>query len=314
MNQILSVEQKSKNSSTLDIQTIIKIFSIAIIVMGAILLGNGSYAVYQNVSELRRIEQEKEAARWPEVTFNQVENQVIVLVQNNVAIDRIIYNFNGIDEKTVLGRGQREIETQIEVPTGNNILNMEIIDENGKSTKYNKEVEYSDVDTTKPIIELVVVGSKLNITARTETETLLSYITYRWNEQEETRIDATGDKKMIETSIDILQGTNTLTVVAVDANNNMQTQIKEFKGVRKPVIQVVQDGDKLAISITHESSIVDVKIVYNGRNIALTKDRLGKPEVSLRLSLEDGENTIQIEATSSDDTVETFNGICNYDG
>ena len=99
MNQILSVEQKSKNSSTLDIQTIIKIFSIAIIVMGAILLGNGSYAVYQNVSELRRIEQEKEAARWPEVTFNQVENQVIVLVQNNVAIDRIIYNFNGIDEK-----------------------------------------------------------------------------------------------------------------------------------------------------------------------------------------------------------------------
>lgn len=312
MNQILSVERNSKKSSTLDIQTTIKIFSIAIIVMGAILLGNGSYAVYQNVSEQKRIEAEKEAARWPEVSFNQVENLVTVLVQNNVPIDKIIYNFNGIDEKTVLGRGQREVETEIEIPVGNNILNMEIIDENGKSTKYNKELEYSNVDMTKPTIELVIVGSKLNITARTETETLLSYVTYRWNDQEETRIDATGDKKIIETSIDILQGTNTLTVVAVDANNNTQTQIKEFKGVRKPVINVVQEDDKLAVTITHESSIVDVKIVYNGRNVVLTKDRLGKPEISLRLSLKDGENTITIEATSSDDTVETFNGICNY--
>ena len=312
MNQILSVERNSKKSSTLDIQTTIKIFSIAIIVMGAILLGNGSYAVYQNVSEQKRIEAEKEAARWPEVSFNQVENLVTVLVQNNVPIDKIIYDFNGIDEKTVLGRGQREVETEIEIPVGNNILNMEIIDENGKSTKYNKELEYSNVDMTKPTIELVIVGSKLNITARTETETLLSYVTYRWNDQEETRIDATGDKKIIETSIDILQGTNTLTVVAVDANNNTQTQIKEFKGVRKPVINVVQEDDKLAVTITHESSIVDVKIVYNGRNVVLTKDRLGKPEISLRLSLKDGENTITIEATSSDDTVETFNGICNY--
>ena len=275
MNQILSVERNSKKSSTLDIQTTIKIFSIAIIVMGAILLGNGSYAVYQNVSEQKRIEAEKEAARWREVSFNQVENLVTVLVQNNVPIDKIIYNFNGIDEKTVLGRGQREVETEIEIPVGNNILNMEIIDENGKSTKYNKELEYSNVDMTKPTIELVIVGSKLNITARTETETLLSYVTYRWNDQEETRIDATGDKKIIETSIDILQGTNTLTVVAVDANNNTQTQIKEFKGVRKPVINVVQEDDKLAVTITHESSIVDVKIVYNGRNVVLTKDRLG---------------------------------------
>ena len=312
MNQILSVERNSKKSSTLDIQTTIKIFSIAIIVMGAILLGNGSYAVYQNVSEQKRIEAEKEAARWPEVSFNQVENLVTVLVQNNVPIDKIIYNFNGIDEKTVLGRGQREVETEIEIPVGNNILNMEIIDENGKSTKYNKELEYSNVDMTKPTIELVIVGSKLNITARTETETLLSYVTYRWNDQEETRIDATGDKKIIEISIDILLGINTLTVVAVDANNNTQTQIKEFKGVRKPVINVVQEDDKLAVTITHESSIVDVKIVYNGRNVVLTKDRLGKPEISLRLSLKDGENTITIEATSSDDTVETFNGICNY--
>ncbi len=38
----------------------------------------------------------------------------------------------------------------------------------------------------------------------------LSYLTYRWNNDEEIRIEATGDQKSIETTIDVLNGTNTL--------------------------------------------------------------------------------------------------------
>ena len=49
MNQILQVEEKKNNyrsSSTIDIKKIVLFFAIAILIFGAILLGQGAYSIY----------------------------------------------------------------------------------------------------------------------------------------------------------------------------------------------------------------------------------------------------------------------------
>ena len=57
----------------------------------------------------------------------------------------------------------------------------------------------------------------------------LSYMTYRWDEDEEqtVQINSTTTEQLIE----IPKGQHTLTVSVVDINNNTETKEQEVKGV-----------------------------------------------------------------------------------
>ena len=49
MNQILYI-QKSKNGNSLEINSILKIFAIAIIILGAIMIGKGTYGIVNTIN------------------------------------------------------------------------------------------------------------------------------------------------------------------------------------------------------------------------------------------------------------------------
>ena len=57
-------------------------------------------------------------------------------------------------------------------------------------------------------------------------------MTYRWNEEEETRIDINGTT--IEQEIEAIKGMNSLTVEVVDEDNNIDTKVQKINGVSKP--------------------------------------------------------------------------------
>ena len=65
-------------------------------------------------------------------------------------------------------------------------------------------------------------------------------MTYRWDEEEETRVDINDTK--IEHNVDIPVGLHTLTVIVVDSNNKTTTKEQEVKGVTKPKLEVTTDG------------------------------------------------------------------------
>lgn len=319
MNQILSMDSNNPsfgnnynnnmnggNNKKLDTKTSKRVFAIGMIIFGLVMFISGLLGVINYFSVPKDM-----GIQYPTFAMSQNDNILTISIQNDVPIDVVEYSWNNGRVSEILGNNSLEITRDITIPEGNNVLNINIIDVNGKVTTKTESVVGPVIeDTTKPEIDVVVIGSKLNIIAKTTTNTKLSYLTYRWNDDEEIRIEATGDKTTIETTVDVLNGTNTLTIVAAKENGISTERVDEYEGIKKPVIEVKKDSDGLylLVKITHESGIKSVNIQLNGKNQVVTQDQLGKPELDLKFRLKEQNNTLKIEATSMDGSTETFNG------
>lgn len=322
MNQILSMDSNNPNfgnnynnnmngmnggnNGKLSNKTSKRIFAICMIVFGLAMFISGLLGVINYFSK-----PEAPTIEYPVIVTSQNNNILTLSIENDVAIDVIEYSWNNGRVQEILGNGSLALTRDITIPTGNNVLNLNIIDINGKATQKTETVVGPVVeDTLQPEIDVVVVGSKVNIIAKTTTETRLSYLTYRWNNDEEIRIDATGAGTTIETNIDVLNGTNTLTIVAAKENGVTAERVENFEGIQKPKIEVKKDADGmyLLVNITHESGIQAVSIQLNGRNQVVSSDQLGQKELNLKFRLKDDSNTITIEATSMAGSVETYTG------
>lgn len=320
MNQILSMDGGlgTPNGSNmnpyggkkgpLETKTTVLVFAIVLIIFGIAMAGMGIFGLVQSLSGNNVPTDE-----WPKFDAQQDGNTLYLTVSDVQIIDKVVYYWNNGFETEVPGEQTKHLMVTLEVPSGDNILNLKSIDINGKETVYQKSFTGTETgDTTKPVIELSIIGSKLNIVAKTTTQTGMAYVTYQWNSEQETRVDATTDKTMIETQIAIPKGKNTITITAVKENGVSQTETKTFDGVVKPTITVDQEGSKLKITLSHESGIQSAKIVFNDRNVVLTSDRFGEDKTTVEhsLNLKTGQqNTIYIEVTSCAGTVETFNGV-----
>lgn len=323
MNQILSMDggmgtpnggngnnyyKERKEKGPLETRTTVLIFAIVLIVFGLAMAITG-------VVNLAMVDRNAPIEEWPKFEAEQLENNLIVIVSHDKVIDRVVYRWNSETEKEIPGTGERNMQVQLNVPVGDNILYLKSIDVNGKESVYQKSFTGIEVgDPTLPEIELTLIGTKLNIVARTTTDTPLVYLTYQWNSDQETRIDASSDydRAMLQTQTAIPKGQNTIKITAVKENGVSDTITRTFVGALKPTITVNQQDGKLNITISHESGIKSASIVYNDRNIALSSDRFGedKQAVNFSLTLKQGqENTIVIEATSYDGSTETYNGI-----
>ena len=155
----------------------------------------------------------------------------------------------------------------------------------------------------KPVITLTVTDKgKLKITATDETE--ISFITYTWNNDETVRIDATDDKKKIETEIEILKGKNNITVSAVDTSNNTTTEVKEYNGLTKPEVKLTLSSDKtkVNVSISHENGLKGVSGSLNGQDFNVDGVTEGTTSLNFDLNLVEGANKVKVVATSTDGT------------
>lgn len=310
MNQILSMDggigTPNRSGNPLQTNTTVMIFAIIMIIFGLAMTGIGIFGLLTGGEKVATDE-------WPKFEAYQEENILYLTISHNQIIDKVVYYWNNGFEKEVQGEQTKHLVVSIEVPTGDNILNLKSIDINGKEDVYQKSFTGTEVaDSAKPVIELSIIGSKLNIVAKTTTETPLAYLTYKWNNDQETRIDATNDKLMIETQTAIAKGENTIVITAVKENGVTVTETKTFKGAVKPTINVNQEGSKLKVTIEHESGVESANITFNDRPVALTSDRFGedKKKVEFSLPLKSGQqNTISIEAKSCDGTTETYSGV-----
>ena len=184
MNQILATstptakKTKTKRSSgPADIRKVVKVFAITMMIFGVFMIGTGSYAIYKD-NENKNAEITK-----PVITesLNEDSTAVILTVTHDKAIDRIEYSWNDGEVQTITGNGRKYIEQEIEIPGGTNNLNVKAVDIQGQEISTDKEY------TAEEIINLAISGSKLKITA--ENETQIAYMTYRWDEEEEQRIE-----------------------------------------------------------------------------------------------------------------------------
>ncbi|MBR3162492.1 MAG: hypothetical protein IKF17_00105 [Clostridia bacterium] len=135
----------------------------------------------------------------------------------------------------------------------------------------------------------------------------ISFVTYKWDDEEETRVDVNSISDDIE--IEIPAGEHTLTITAVDINNNSQTKNQQVKGITKPTLEVMQDGSEFVIKATDEIGLDKFEFILNGQGYLVRVE--GEKEKEFRYPLEEGDNTLEVKAYNVEGVTETFNAICH---
>ena len=294
MNQILSTEnikEKKKRKGPAEISSVAKFFSISILIFGIFIIGTASYSMYKDYQDSQTITK-------PTVNVSQTGEDTIVLkVLHDKALAKVTYSWKDDEVIDLNVNGRKNIEQEIEIPTGTNILKIYAQDVNGQ------EINFTNTYTREGEITLDVTkqedGNNIIISATGKSE--LSYLTYRWDEEEETRIDI--NDVQIEHELEALKGTHTLTVIVVDINNNTQTKEMEIQGVTKPTLEVVVDetGDNFIVRMSDEQGLDKVEFIINeDKKYRVSLDGVTEHEFSY--ALEPGENRLNV-------TLYNINGV-----
>ena len=180
MNQILSTSMpindkknkiKYKNNKPVDIKNILKFFAISILIFGTLVAGTGVYAIYKTISK-----------------ENKTETSILLKVTHSKNIEKVEYNWNNEDKIVVNGKGGQYLEEEIELPAGTNTLHVLVQDEEGKEIKYEKQYELESN------INFEVSENKIKITYNGQKQ--ISYMTYKWDEEEEKTIEINDTKRI----------------------------------------------------------------------------------------------------------------------
>ena len=312
LNQILSVDntkkEKVKNNNMrtrgpIEIQTILKFFAISILIFGVFMIGSGSYSMYKESS--------KEATNTkPVISAEQTsETEILLKVTHDKALSELTYSWNDEEPTQVSCNGKKGIETKIQIPAGINTLTIYATDVNGQKSEYKKG--YSVEEDIN--INIEAKGNNIVITANGKNQ--LSYMTYRWDEEEETKVDINSNQ--IEETIEIPKGLHTLTVIVVDENNTTQTKEQDVQGVTKPKLDVTTDGTNFLIKASDEQGITKVEFVINETEkyrLDLTKEYESaedRKEFEYSYPLHDGENKLEVTVYNESDVTETFKAKFN---
>lgn len=314
MNQILQVQETKRNSNSVDTKKVVLFFSACLIIFGIILLGQGAYSLYQNKqNEKVTTPSEPDSSGGetplvpeytPIITLTKTEdNKVIINVESQIAISHIIYDWNSGTAETLDETGKTNIEEIIDIPVGENVLNISVIDSNGKETK---KSETYIVEASKPIIELSVVGNDIKIVVTSEVE--LSYVTYKWNSEEEKKQDMLTfeDRTKFEKQLEIPKGQNTLKIVAVDINNNSSEKSQEIKGITKAKTTTIARNEYLHFTVTGEENIKTVEFEFNGKKFLMNTDTFGETKVvNYKVQMVSGWNYLKVISTTQSGAVDT---------
>ena len=305
MNQILDYNpNKSSGGGSSGSDKVTRVFALILICFSICLVGVGGYNLFNNKKNNAVPVQTATQAK---IEVEQKDSVVAIRVSHDKTIEKLIYNWDSDKETTLKGDGQSTMEEEIPLLAGTHTLNIKVTDVDGVESTHQEEF-FSETGEDKifPVIALKVTDQKkLKITASDETE--ISYVTYRWNDEEEIQIDVSEeDNKKIEFEIDIYKGKNDIVIVAVDSNNNSTTETESFTGVTKPDITVTISADKKSVDIKcyHENGVKEIGLNINGLDYDVDLQGETPTDVSLpAIPLTEGTNTVKVTARSVDDTV-----------
>ena len=292
MNQILYVNSDKKKGGPLELKMVLKIFAIAIIIFGVILVGKASFAMMNKKDVAKSI---------PDVEVTQQEKKLSLNITHDKLIDKIIYSWDDEKRETILqGKGRANVSEVIELPkVGNNTLNLKVIDIDGTEVTYSESYFLEAGDTIKPEIEILPDDKKIKIIAKDETE--IDYIEFYWNDEDSTKKNASDtSKKIIEERIDGKKGENTLHVIAYDKAENRSEFEQVIKGATQPKITTTIEENNLVIVVEDKENIQKVDYVLNNSQFSTDPQNTGKPldmiRVEIRQPLQSGKNKITIKA------------------
>lgn len=297
MNQILStsmpMEENKKNRNrrqAIETGSVLKFFGIVILIFGVFIIGIGGYTVCKNqIVKQQNVE--------PTIAIeNKTDTSILLKVTHHKKILKVEYGWNDDELEVINGNNGQYVEQEINIPSGINTLHVKVQDEDGKEKNYEKQYEIASN------INFEVSGNKIKIVC--DSEETISYMTYKWDDGEETKVEINDTK--IEEEIEAIKGLHTLTVVTVDENGKKDTKTQKINGVSKPelIIDVDQDIKHFVIKTSDDEKLQKIEIRLNQddsqRYLLNLEDKdLKELEYVLPIELQSGENIIEVKVYNS---------------
>jgi len=306
MNQILDYNPNKSSGSKKGggSDAIVRVFAVILALFAICIIAVGAYRLVKSKEQTQEI---VEAATDAKIEIQEYEENAKVIVTHDKVIDKVEYRWDdGNVNPPIRGDGKSTVEFDVPLIIGTHTLNVVVTDIDGHTTSTSKSItSETGKDDTDPVIEITTDGNKAKIVATDDIE--MGYITYRWNEDEEIRVDQdedAEDKRVLECEIDILKGSNFLVVNAVDASGNSADEKRPFNGVMKPDIKITiaADKTKATVKCTHEKGIQTVVVNLNGQDYNVDFGPEIQPEVEFEIALGEGVNEIKVTATSVEST------------
>lgn len=308
MNQILSTDMPKDNNKQKKVRSsnigksanttrnILRVFAILMIIFGTLLIGTGGYLMFktQNQEETQNLE--------PTIAIeDKTDKLILVKITHKLNIEEVEYWWNNGRKTTINGNNGKYLEKEITVPSGKSTLHLLIKDIEGNEIPYEKQYE------TESGIEISVTGNKIAISYDGDTQ--ISYMTYRWDEEEEKQVQI--NNTTIDEQIEAIKGLHKLTVILVDENNQTYTKEQMINGVSKPKIEIAVDETQthFVVNATDEEQIkeIEVRIDQDDNKLVIldVKDQnLKEWKYTIPLVLHEGANFIEVKVTNTSDVSE----------
>lgn len=289
MNQILSVEspQNKKKSNKSSTHSILIVFAVILMIFGIGLTSTGAYSYYRNLSDNKNNSIATSSNTKPVITIERENASTInIVVTHDKEISNVTYTINDEEPVQVDGENKTEVKKEVELPVGASTIVIKAQDINGISASYESSFEVEQ----KPIIKLEQVEDKIKAT--TESEINIDYIMYYWDDDETNATKFTINDVKNVTLIDVLEGTHTLNIVAVDIEGNETKKTQKVIGDNKPEVNVTTDGNVFIINAKDDEGLSKIEITLNSNDTQT--EELQDKEYSTTVDLENGENRLTV--------------------
>ena len=296
MNQILSTNDKSGNS-LLGLKPVVRFFAIIIIIISLIFIGQAGFKLYNSM---------KHQTEYPRATLEaeQFGSVINLKFKDDAVISRIEYAWGNANATALKGIGKKEANIDIDVPQGENVLNVSVIDVDGNKTKFKGfKVTFSEADVVndkdriQPVIsiEKSAASKKIVITVKDNKE--LDFISYNWEGEQPTVVKAKEeDKTVITEEVAVKKGTKVLNVKASDKAGNEATKNLTVIGSEGPKVSASIKDSSFAVKVTSENAITKIEYTHNGEEHKVENIPANSKEFEFKVPLKDGENYLKINA------------------
>ena len=300
MNQILATNPEPKNKkksgvlAPTDVTKIVKVFAIIMLLFGIFVIATSSYSLYLGEKESKNQEQLMNKPVISVENASDEENTVLLKVTSNIGIQQVVYQWNDGRTNTLVGDGKQYFEQKIRIPNGTNVLNITVTDTLGQESTYSKKYELNSNINLEATDE-----GKIKITY--EGDKQISYMTYRWDDQEEISVDVNDVR--IDYEIDTLRGNHTLTVIVVDVDNNTETKVQEISGVSIPGIEITFNNEErtaYVVKVTDDVELKEVIITLDEDENKRYGQKISGKEFQFEIQLKEGDNKMKVEVYNSD--------------
>lgn len=298
MNQILSVENTKNKKPKSAIHSILIVFSVILIIFGIGLTSTGAYSYYRGLTSGLDKSIVSEESTKPVITTERVNASTInIVVTHDKGIVSLTYSINDGQATEVNCDNKMEFKQEVELPIGSSKLTIIAKDINGISSSYENTFEVED----KPSITLEQVDGKIKATI--ESKNNIDYVMYYWDEDEANAMKGTINNTKTEPMIDVLEGTHTLNIIAVDVNGNQTKKSQKIIGDNKPKIDVKTNGKVFRIIASDDEGLSKIEYTFNSQE--MQTEEVGDKEYTKDLELQAGKNNLTVTVYNKNGLSET---------